>query len=189
MLLLTLLFFSFGWTWNYRFKFWPLFHFLFCPFLCLVDLFLFPPITWICSIQTVLCKSPLNPHLFSELFLLSHHCTAQALTSAVSKGPQLFIPPQTETLTAQEGAGEAFVKRRCLLYVFGLLLLTISSSKGRESKVLAGSGLSGSTVQEGEVQCRVGQSGFLYSHVQLKNTFSSIPSWMSHMRNLLVPAS
>lgn len=72
------------------------------------------------SIQSVLCKNPLNPHLFSELFLLSHHCTVQTVQSshlAVSKGPQLFILPQTEALTAPE-EGEGVCERKWLLCVF-----------------------------------------------------------------------
>ena len=86
------------------------------------------------SIQTVLCKNPLSPHLFSKLFLLPHHCTVQTLlTSDVSKGSRLFILPQTETLPAQEAGQGTFVKGKCLLYVFNPVSLTMSGHQGKGS--------------------------------------------------------
>lgn len=77
-----------------------------------------------CSIQTVLCKNPLNPHLFRAL-LLSHHFTVQ--TAQLSPLPALYC-----SYTVRTGESKrVHLFKNGFLQVLSLVMLILSHRRER----------------------------------------------------------
>lgn len=78
-----------------------------------------------CSIQTVLCKNPLNPHLFRALLLLSHHFRVQ--TAQLSPLPALYCSYTVRTGESRR----VHLFKNGFLQVLSLVMLILSHHRER----------------------------------------------------------